>query len=566
METAVIYTRVSTHSQEDGTSLAAQANACYEMAKSLDLEVTEYIEETMSGGLYMARTGLQRALELIESGKASVLITYRLDRTGRNLDGLRDVKKRVEMVGGKLVFADGISFEKNAIGNFMFTQLGAVAELEREMIRDRCMKGLRETAAKGIQPSRSYSPLGYYIVKKNDVLRGQYTKDQEGKYIIIPDQAELVEKIFNKYIELRSLRGVIGWLFNQDIPSQKGHSHWLPCTIRQILMNPVYKGLGTYGRGKHRLDEKRLAENLNIRFRKNAPESDWVTFETPAIITEEIWENANSTLISGRDNRSGRSRYMLTGMVMCPDCHSRMYAIKIRNATEGVRSYGLGCSRVYPFKAPWATLGEPACKRTRYNGRILESMLMDALNYLFSQPEIIQKAFDKYTKAQKAKPKLPSVASEIRTLKSTIENARKMEIQAARSVIIAQVNGGDGSAYESIRQESEKKRLHADARLLELKEQNTEPKPFQINTDGWKEFQQAVFAGNISDAECGTLLEQFIDIIYPLPHPTRANYATGGLEVYFKTNMPNAKLVLSSIKDGHGKPAKMSLEVRPNLT
>jgi site-specific DNA recombinase len=559
-DVAIIYVRVSTQSQEDGTSIAAQASACYETAKSKNLRVVEYIEEVMSGGLYMARTGLQKALELIEDGTAKNLIIYRVDRSGRDLDGLRDIKRRIEFAGGALIYADGLTFDKNAFGNYMFTQFGAVAELEREMIRDRTMKGLRATAAKGVQPARSFSPWGYYIVKKKDILRGEYSENEEGKYIVIPEQAEQVSNIFEKYIELRTLRGVTAWLFHQGIPSPTGNTHWKPCTINQILKNQVYKGVGIYGKYRHRTDERRLSDNLKIPFKTPAPREEWVTFDVPPIVTAEVWESANKTRQIGNSTRSGRSRYMLTGLVYCPVCNSRMYAIRIRDTKYSGRLCGYGCSKVYPFDAPGGARSDLKCERKKYNSGVLERMLMEGLDYIFSQPEIIQTAIDKYAKLQKAKPRPKSAQAEITSLKSTIEKSSKMEITAARSVITAQISGSDGAAYEAIRKESETKRLQAEMRLAELQKKNQKAKPLEIKIEAWQIFKSTFSSDTISEADKGQILKEFIEAIYPVPHPSRKPYVTGGLEVILKTNSPE-KLVMRNVVG-----EKITLKIRERNT
>src|SRR5688500_18550685 len=91
----VIYTRVSSEAQEENSSLAAQFVACQKKALELGAEVVLHLEEVESGGLYLARPKIQQALELIEKGEANALILMRLDRGGRDVDGLRDIRKRI---------------------------------------------------------------------------------------------------------------------------------------------------------------------------------------------------------------------------------------------------------------------------------------------------------------------------------------------------------------------------------------------------------------------------------------------------------------------------------------
>src|SRR5438105_3029255 len=132
--TAVIVPRVSTGKQVENTSLDAQETACLQAAEREGAAIHAiYRDEGISGKLYHARTGLQQALADIEEGRANLFVTYKLDRAGRDVDILRAIKRRVEAAGARLVFADGLNFQRNAVGNLMFTQLAGFAEFELEV-------------------------------------------------------------------------------------------------------------------------------------------------------------------------------------------------------------------------------------------------------------------------------------------------------------------------------------------------------------------------------------------------------------------------------------------------
>ena len=125
-KTAVIYLRVSTAMQvETGTSLETQELVCLRKAAELGVQVVKICEDKgVSGALYLSRAGIQDALNLIETGQAHYLIVAKLDRAGRDVDDLRDIRKRVNKYG-ELVFADGQTYDKNAVGNFLYTIQGA---------------------------------------------------------------------------------------------------------------------------------------------------------------------------------------------------------------------------------------------------------------------------------------------------------------------------------------------------------------------------------------------------------------------------------------------------------
>jgi DNA invertase Pin-like site-specific DNA recombinase len=104
------------------------------------------IEDTASGGK-VNRSGLERVRETLRSG--DVLTVWRLDRLGRSLKHLIELMAELE--------GQGIGFQSvtEAIdtttpgGNLVFHIFGALAEFERNLIRDRTQAGLAAARARG---------------------------------------------------------------------------------------------------------------------------------------------------------------------------------------------------------------------------------------------------------------------------------------------------------------------------------------------------------------------------------------------------------------------------------
>jgi DNA invertase Pin-like site-specific DNA recombinase len=93
------------------------------------------------------RPGLQKALGFLRSG--DTLVVWRLDRLGRSL---KDLVQKVEELQKR-----GIGFRSlqesidttSSVGKFQFHVFSALAEFERDLIRDRTMAGLRSARARG---------------------------------------------------------------------------------------------------------------------------------------------------------------------------------------------------------------------------------------------------------------------------------------------------------------------------------------------------------------------------------------------------------------------------------
>ena len=166
------YCRVSTTEQaEDGSSLDTQRQQItgYAMMKGWNVTKT-FIEAGVSGSVPLAdRPEGRRLLEPI--GKGDIVITAKLDRMFRSandalgtLEELKDQSVALHMIdlGGDVT--------GNGISKMVFTILAAVAEGERDRIRERIRDAKRHLAAQGVFGG-GRRPFGFDIVQDGDVQR-----------------------------------------------------------------------------------------------------------------------------------------------------------------------------------------------------------------------------------------------------------------------------------------------------------------------------------------------------------------------------------------------------------
>lgn len=107
--------------------------------------------DTMSGAK-VERPGLSEALAFCRAG--DTLIVWRLDRLGRSLTNLIDLMNRLEEQGiGFRSLSEQIDTTTSA-GKLVFHIFGALAEFERELIRERTRAGLAAARARGRQGGR----------------------------------------------------------------------------------------------------------------------------------------------------------------------------------------------------------------------------------------------------------------------------------------------------------------------------------------------------------------------------------------------------------------------------
>lgn len=130
------YVRVSTNDQ----NTALQRNA-------LECAGCELIFEDKISGKTSERPGLKRALKMLEKG--DTLVVWKLDRLGRSI---RHLVVLVEDLWERAInfrsLTDSID-TSTPMGRFFFHVMGALAEMERELIIERTRAGLAAARAEG---------------------------------------------------------------------------------------------------------------------------------------------------------------------------------------------------------------------------------------------------------------------------------------------------------------------------------------------------------------------------------------------------------------------------------
>lgn len=141
------YARVSTTDQNaEAQALRLRAEGC-----------SRLFTETISSRI-KHRPQLAACLDYLRPGDA--LVVVRLDRLARSTRELLELAQAMQGRGVDLVALDQQIDTSSPAGRFTFTLLAAVAELERDMIRERTMDGLARARTEGRTGGRRPSITG----------------------------------------------------------------------------------------------------------------------------------------------------------------------------------------------------------------------------------------------------------------------------------------------------------------------------------------------------------------------------------------------------------------------
>jgi len=146
---AAIYARVSTFDQEPENQLCEIRR----YAGARGWTAVEYVDRGVSGAKDR-RPALDQLLTDARRRRFDVVVCWRLDRLGRNLKHLITLLEELQILGVAFVsLAEGIDATTPA-GKLQMHILGAIAEFERERIRERVLAGLQRARAQGTRLGR----------------------------------------------------------------------------------------------------------------------------------------------------------------------------------------------------------------------------------------------------------------------------------------------------------------------------------------------------------------------------------------------------------------------------
>ena len=302
------YCRVSTASDEQLISLEAQkmhyeayikANDEWEFAGL-------YYDEGVSGTKTAKREGLLSMLKDCERGKIEYIITKSISRFARNTtDCLTMVRRLLEL-------NIPVFFEKENINTasmeseLMLSILSGLAESESASISQNSKWSVKNRFKNGTFII-SYPPYGYANV--------------DGEMVIVPEQAEVVKRIFEDTLAGKSTHVIAGEINAEGIPPKKG-KNWSPGTINAILKNEKYTGDVIF---------QKTYTDSSFNRHTNYGEYDQYLYEEhhEPIISHEDFDKANELLQqrgkekgNGKDTAKYQNRYGFSGRIKCGECGS----------------------------------------------------------------------------------------------------------------------------------------------------------------------------------------------------------------------------------------------------
>ena len=172
---------------------------------------------------------------------------------------------------------------------------------------------------------RKFEKGDIFIKYKN--FMGYTCVDEE--MVIVPEEAEVVKKIFELYLKGLSFGQIKAYLESMDIKTVTGNEHWDTTTIQKMLKNEKYKG-------DTRLQKSYTEDFMTGKKVKNTGQrhSYYVSNSHPAIVSSEVFDkvqeemNRRSRVVYKEDGtvelkgKRYNSKYLLGNILECGYCGS----------------------------------------------------------------------------------------------------------------------------------------------------------------------------------------------------------------------------------------------------
>lgn len=281
MTKGVIYARYSEGPRQTDQSIEGQVADCRSYAESHNIKIIGvYADRHISGKSTAGRDEFMRMIQDAEQHLFDVVIVWKIDRFGRDRADIAIYKSKLKKAGVQLKYARE-SVPDGPEGIILESVLEGLAEYYSADLRQKVMRGMKESAKKGQYPSAV--PIGY-------------KKDKDKHIIVDEEKADAVREAFKLCAD----------------------------GVRQVDILKMFEARGIVSKRGTKIDKATLHRMLRNRRYTGKFEIMDVVIETEPIVSDELFEAAAARLNSGKHNAAGKGDYMLSCKCYCGYCGKLM--------------------------------------------------------------------------------------------------------------------------------------------------------------------------------------------------------------------------------------------------
>ncbi len=296
------YCRVSQETERLMHSLSAQISYYSEMIQKTPgwSYAGVYADEFISGTSTKNRSEYQRLMDDCDKGLIDIVLCKSISRFSRNTVDLLEAVRHLKEIGVEIRFEKEKVTNMTADGELMMTLLAVFSQSESESISENCKWGIRKRFQNGTIGAANKHILGY-----------RYDEEKQ-QYVIIPEEVEIVRRMFALYLEGKSLQAIC------DELNDRGYRTTLGClfqeaSLNNLIHNEIYAG--------DLLRQKTVTVDPLTKMKvKNRGQLNQYYYEDAheAILDRETYEKVKTEM--KRRSAMLNPTYCFTGRIICGHC------------------------------------------------------------------------------------------------------------------------------------------------------------------------------------------------------------------------------------------------------
>lgn len=310
------YCRVSTKQEEQLNSYDVQKKYYTEKinAEPKWMLVGIFADKGISGTSVKKREEFNKLMRLCKQGKIDMIITKSISRFARNTVDCLKYTRMLKELGVDVYFEEQGIHSTQPGAEFYITIYGSIAQSESENISANVKWGKAQSAKEGKVSFQYKNFLGY-------------RKGADGKPEIDPEQAEIVKRIYERFLSGDSLATIADDLNADGISTPSGKGEWRRGRIASILTNEKYKGDAI-------INKTYIVDCLSKKVKTNNGERPkyYVENNHPAVIDSGTFGRAQEEMARRNGKRKTKqvgtkteqgkysSKYALTELLICGEC------------------------------------------------------------------------------------------------------------------------------------------------------------------------------------------------------------------------------------------------------
>ena len=301
MVRAVGYARYSTDRQRE-ESVEAQLKYIRDYAETKNIAIIgEYIDRGISGRRADERESFMQMIKDSRNGNFELVLVHKSNRFARNREESALYKHKLKK-NGVQVIAVAQDFGEGPHTVIMEALMEGLDEFYSLELANETMKGLIANAEK---------------CKYNGgrVLYG-YKVNDKSEYELEPQEAKVVKKIYDMFIDGYSYNYILSYLNEHGIKTKAG-KNFSKSSIYEMLRNEKYTGVYIFNKTPRRLS----TGQRNNRIKNPDSKIIKVPGGIPQIITKEKWLTVQESLDKNKRKTNPKNRkFLLTGFIKCGIC------------------------------------------------------------------------------------------------------------------------------------------------------------------------------------------------------------------------------------------------------